>query len=52
MVNGVLVSMNCIVSKTITDGAKYFMLKRDSLQKHMGNQQAKHVVFDKGLKKN
>ncbi len=50
MVNRVLVSMNCIVSKTIIDGAKHSMLKRDNLQKHMGNQQVEHVVFDKGLK--
>jgi hypothetical protein len=28
------------------------MLKWDNLQKHMGNQQAQHVVFDKGLKRN
>jgi hypothetical protein len=50
MVNGVLVSMNCIISKTIVDGAKHFVLNRDNLEKHMGNQQAKHVVFNKGLK--
>jgi hypothetical protein len=38
MVNKVLVSVNCIVSKTIIDGAKHFVLKWDNLQKHMGNQ--------------
>jgi hypothetical protein len=52
MVNGVLVSMNCIVSKTIINGAKHVVLKQDILQKHMGNQQAEHHVFNEGLKTN
>jgi hypothetical protein len=51
MVDGVLVSMKCVICEAIISVGKHIMSKWNNLEKHMGKWQVEHNVLHKSLKK-